>query len=141
MRTICWIFILMSATIISGCSTYPQNMTKQEWDALTSEQQSIALEKQKQTDTYNADNLQCSKKAEKIVRVKISGFGGFWSNGGPTTGSGEIDVHLGEDLNIYSKCMEQAGWKSMYENSLLGGSMSGMPLTAPPSVEGELIRP
>ena len=109
----------MISTILFGCSTYPQNMTKQEWDALTLEQQSIALEKQRQTDKYNIDNLQCSKKAEKIMQIKITGFGGFWSNGGPTSGAGEIDVHLGEDLNAYNQCMEQAGWKNISINSLL----------------------
>jgi len=94
-------------------------MTKQEWNALTLEQQSVALEKQKQTDKYNADNMQCTKKAEKIVRVRITGGSGMWSNGGPNSSTGDMYVHLGEDVNAYSQCMEQAGWKNIKLNSLL----------------------
>ena len=106
MQPIRLICILLMLIVLCGCSSYPLKMTEQEWNALTSEQQSVALERQKQTDKLEADVWRCRKESEKILRINIYGFSFMDS---PKVG--EIEVHLGEDFDYYGRCMERAGWK------------------------------
>jgi hypothetical protein len=105
------VLLLGVLLILSGCAGYPLNMSKQEWHALTPQQQAEAHEKQEKIGRYEADDMRCRKDAERKVNIRYP-QGSFSSNQGRlVTAQGEMDILLGVEGELYRRCMVKAGWE------------------------------
>jgi preprotein translocase subunit SecF len=96
------IIIILIAAFFFGCSRYPFGMQKDEWNALSREQQNELAETEKLFDQYNLDSNRCRKKSEVLLERQF---------GTRIIGGGEkINIQLGKNKDTYEKCMEQSGW-------------------------------
>lgn len=100
--------IIITSTL--GCSTQPLNMPDDKSFALAPEQQSAAVEKQRQIEN-NIAARRCIQESERTIKVKIQSSGpsqdGFVR--GNATISNEILVPAGVDSDKYGQCMSQNG--------------------------------
>jgi len=105
-----WIYILIVLYLTIGCSMHPQNMSDNEWNSLTMEQQTVELEHQRLVDKYNADVDRCHRESERTIKVKIPG-GGMSGINSFGTSVGDIKIYQGEDSDKFSQCMNKEGWE------------------------------
>jgi len=100
--TFLFLFAVVVLAILSfqGCSKYPFGIKKENWDALSREQQINLLETQLLLDQYHYDSDKCNEESEIFVETKV----------GNIADRDKIKVRLGTDKKLFEMCMRQRGW-------------------------------